>query len=186
VNVLGTVKGQVTVWTDQSYSIYPVGDLIYHGATTFNATAQNWGIPIGNTNICGLYSGKNIAFGKYSFDPTSGAKTNIAGQTVSAQVFALESGCSHVWEKKNNKDIFDLAHYDSHYDLRVIGSRAVDTYLYHKEQGKKSARHINFHYDERLTRIQAPGISGYCTVPSSGPVLISFATRDWTLQNTIP
>ncbi len=185
VNVVGTVKGQVTVWTDKTYSIFPVGDLVYHGTTAFSSTDENWGIPLNNPNMCALYSGENIAFGKYTYDPTSGATTAITDQTVTAQLFALEPGCSHVWEKKNTGD-FDLAHYDNDYNLRVVGSRTVDSYLYIKEQGVPSAREINFHYDIRLSHMQGPGVSGLRTVTSAGSSLVTFATRDWTLRNTIP
>ncbi len=205
LNVLGKVKGQVTVETAPNYHIYPVGDLCYAG-TNFDSITYAHPLPPGmatydNSHYYGLsgishflvlVSGGNIHFRdgyQQTIEPSDfniGTLSPNYGQRrrlfCTAALIATNPDCGITWDL--NGGYIDLNNY--HYNLYVVGTRAVDRFFNY------SARDINgeadttfrFYYDTRLSNpgFTAPGISGFKRVTAAGNELFLLSSH-WRQQN---
>ncbi|MBN1129713.1 MAG: hypothetical protein JXA71_12035 [Chitinispirillaceae bacterium] len=197
VEVIGTVKGQTTVITDLGYSMYPVGDLKYHGYQPdlsdmeLYSSSDNYGLgnltPL-NKDVLALVSGAHIHFGlkTHTFSIVDGNATltpeiphgnEIPVMLVTAQLIATEAGCGVRWASTN------VNQYD--YKLNVIGTRAIDTYEEsHNAQGGPGNETFRFFYDARFRDgLKAPGVPSLRANAASGDLFI--LNTDWTEENKV-
>jgi hypothetical protein len=197
VNVLGTLKGQTTIITDQDKNIFPVGDLTYHGyqpdvadMDAYNNTG-NYGLgglsPL-NNDVLALVSGGDISFGldKYQISIQNGSASltaiNPQGQTlptmyVTAQLMATEHGHGVRWVSTNVNQY--------NYRLRALGTRAIDVYEEsHNSQGGPGSSAFRFYYDTRFRDgLKAPGVPSVRASSSSTELFI--LNTNWREENNI-
>jgi hypothetical protein len=197
VSVLGTVKGQTTVITDQDKKIYPVGDIMYHGfqpdvndMEVYN-NADNYGLgsltPL-NNDVLSLVSGGDITFGlnKYQLSVTGGNASlsaigdqghNLPTMYVTAQLFAAGQGHGIRWASTNVNQY--------NYRLRAVGTRAIDVYEEsHNAQGGPGSDAFRFYYDTRFKDgLKAPGVPSLKASASSTELFI--LNTNWREENTI-
>ncbi|MBN2035123.1 MAG: hypothetical protein JW768_00140 [Chitinispirillaceae bacterium] len=197
VQVLGTVMGQTTVITDPGFSIYPVGDITYHGFVPDFAdmdaysNGDNYGLggltPL-NNDVLALVSGADIVFGldKHIFSLIGGEATLSAVPSngtnkpeflITAQLIATESTCGirYVSEKINQYN----------YDLKCLGTRAIDTYQAAcNATGVPGNMAFRYYYDIRfMDGLRAPGMPSLQAYNNSGAMFI--LNTDWTEENII-
>jgi hypothetical protein len=197
VCVLGTVKGQTTVITDLGKTIYPVGDLIYHGYQPNFSNMDNYinddnygleALSNMNKDVLALVSGGDIYFGidKHTLSLENGIATLTAIETknkdnpnmvVTAQLIATEDDRGIRWADKNA----------SQYNCRLfaLGTRAVNTYIEsHNAGGGPGSETFTFLYDTRfLDGLKAPGVPSLRANVSSEDLFI--LNTDWTEENII-
>ncbi|MBN2035743.1 MAG: hypothetical protein JW768_03285 [Chitinispirillaceae bacterium] len=196
VCVLGTVKGQTTVVTDPDKTIYPVGDIMYHGyqpdvndMDTYD-NSDNYGLggltPL-NNDVLALVSGGDITFGlsKHVLSIDGGGVASlsaIAAQPhslpnmyVTAQLIATGQGHGIRWVSTH------VNQYD--YNLCALGTRAVDVYEEsHNAQGSPGNMTFRFFYDTRFSSgLTAPSVPTF-RAASGGKDLFILNTR-WREEN---
>jgi Tfp pilus assembly protein PilX len=199
VQVLGDVKGQATVVTEPGSSIYPVGDLMYHGFTpdetamsTYDNSA-NYGLGSmseTNNSIIALVSGNEIEFGlvknAFSLQGVNAVLTPVNTQEskrekypmyLTAQLIAIEGDHGIKWATSNANNYS--------YVLRALGSRTIDVYREsYNAQGNPGHDTFRFYYDTRLSEgLKGPGVPAIQTGDSQNSL---FRLKgDWREENLI-
>jgi hypothetical protein len=195
VCVLGTVKGQTTVITDASKTIYPVGDIMYHGyqpdvndMDAYN-NSDNYGLggltPL-NNDVLALVSGGDISFGlkKYQLSLQGGSASlsaivpqgqDVPTMYVTAQLIATGQGHGIRWASTH------VNQYD--YNLCALGTRAIDVYEEsHNSQGSPGNMKFRFFYDTRFSSgLMAPAVPTF-RASNAGKSLFILNTR-WREEN---
>lgn len=197
LNVLGTVKGQVTVVTNEGYHINPVGDIMYASYQPNVSNMEdynnegNYGLgklsPT-NEDVLALVSGGDINFklDKYELLMQSGKAVLSAipanGQNkppmyVTAQLMATEKGRGIRWESSNVNDY--------NFRLRALGTRAIDIYEEsHNAQGGPGAKAFMFFYDSRFSDgLNAPGVNPIRASTTNGELFV--IKTDWQEENLV-
>lgn len=138
LNVLGRVRGAVTIATAPTKSIFPVDNLVYE---SYNAAINS--VPMTSTDVIGLVPGKHIRFNNRWIDPTK-TQINIGDPTianpvhnvttapliVTASILAVENaqdvtglqGCEF-WD--NNYDVDDHVDTEERYTFRLYGNHIL-------------------------------------------------------------
>jgi len=178
LNVLGTVKGKVTVATASGKGICPVADIVYEDYDPVTKT-----IPQNSQNILGLVSGRHINFNHRWKKEWPGINTNITitgTLDITASVIAVEtvSGVksAEYWDLNNQ----------CNYNVSLNGNHILKAWRYPTvtSGGNPSSGcmgYIDYLHDRRLIRdIQPPGYPSVTTVAG----LLRLALCDWTEENS--
>lgn len=197
VSVLGVVKGNATVVTDEGAGIYPVGDLTYDGFVPAEERRYldydndgNYGIGSldDNPNFLALVSGADIYFEptKRRFDTNTGrlVTAGVSGQELYLTASLIAAGAGHGtwWDTRDatRHGSVDVNAYD--YKLRAIGSRTIDEWFSYDAGGRNANERIRFFYDTRISEgLRAPGVPLMQTA-DQGDVVLLF-NGDWRERN---
>ena len=177
LNVLGTVRGSVTVITDDEHNIYPVGDLTCEGFVRIPANqsapefenydnSNNYGLA-GNPNFLALVSGGDIIFStgyKQIINPSTGILSSGSPGGIlylNAALIAVRTGHGITWANFTPVTL-DITQF--YYSIRAIGCRAVDYFFnYTQYAGVQANNQFGFYFDTRISSetVTAPGVPGF-------------------------
>lgn len=136
LNILGTVRGAVTVATAPLKSIFPVDNVVYE---SYNPVTHG----VNATDVVGLVPGKHIRFNNRWVDPLKNLvnigdptlpnpvhNTTTAPLIVTASILAVENaddatglqGCEY-WD--NNYDVNDHINTEERYTFRLFGNHIL-------------------------------------------------------------
>lgn len=167
IEVMGTYKGRITVFTPVNVNIYPIGDLIYDGFDQLNAqtlqdcinydNSRNYGIPMTQQDFMALLSGGNIRFQKqYQYYYSGGSfkeRTEwVPNLFLIAALIATNPG---------HKVCFNTVNVTTFkFNLRAVGCRVMDSLFdYTATAGGTANEQFRFFFDSRLLRgMGAPGV----------------------------
>lgn len=206
IDVLGIVKGKVTVVTTEGHNIYPVGDLVYADFMKLNPAETgpgnydtynpitNYGINPSSPNYLALISGGDIHFCSgnekrfNTANPGVLADTTYPGGTniwVTAALFAIRSGRGIRWDTISGSPNIQLSAFN--YNIYVIGSRTVDQFFNYPSRSNNPAlanTQFRFYYDRRFdNNLAAPGVPAFRRITPGGNNLYLLKTTNWREKN---
>ncbi|MBN1129882.1 MAG: hypothetical protein JXA71_12895 [Chitinispirillaceae bacterium] len=162
VSVSGTVKGQVTVYTDPGYRIYVPGNLVYDG---FQPSWLPIGGPQNTAEIETFVNNSSTILGLYS-----GADIRVAEGTpyVTAQLFAVNTNQTVTFDNDQSQQT----------QFTLFGSLAAN-HFWDIDQGNQQAT-FNHVWDSRP--LSAPGL-GFKRFNENNEVVFNLRNGTWSESN---
>ncbi len=182
LNVLGTVRGKVTVATKKGRSIVPVDDIVYED---YNATENT--LPEASENILGLVSGHHVIFNhrwkKNWYSGNSSYKYKTGTLDITASMIGVET-----YNNVKGAEYWDL-YEQCDYNLKLYGNHILKAWRYPTRTSSGSPiggcmGSIDYMHDRRLIEdINPPGFPFVKT--EGNPSLLKLILGGWTEENTI-